>query len=119
MRDTGRKRWIERVDVERDVDGTIELQLYVADQVTHLDRLNAKLPYLLALISSERPDSHLHQARRELLFHDARERRRMRITIALKAVVNVGMRVEMKNVEVFILARKRSDDGVRDRGMRA
>ena len=110
MRNARRKRRIERVNVERDVNRRIKLELQVADQVAHLDRLNAKLPHLFALMCGERSDSHLHQSLHQPLFHDARKRRRVRITIALVVIVNIRMRVEVKDAQVFVLARKRSHD---------
>src|SRR5690349_12744088 len=107
MRYTGCERRIERVDIKRDVDWRIKLELQVADQITHLDRLNPKPPHLLTLIRGERSNPDLHQSLRKFLFHDPRERRCVRITITLVDVVNVRMRVEMKNAEIFVLARER------------
>lgn len=115
MRHPRRKRRIERVNIKRDVNWPIELQLQIPDQISHLDRLDTKLPHLFTLIRSERSNPNLHEALRKLLFHDPRERGSVRITITLIAVVNIRMRVEMKNVEVFVLARERSHDRRCDR----
>src|ERR1044072_1768013 len=115
MRHAGCKRRIERVNVERDVNRRIKLQLQIPDQVAHLDRLNAKLSHLFTLMSGERSYPYLDQSLHESLFHDARKGRSVRITIALVAVVNVRMRVEMKDAQVFVLARERSHDRVCDR----
>ena len=64
---------------------------------------------------SERPDPDLHESLHQFLFHDSRERRRVRMTITLVTVVNIRMRVEMKNTQIFVLARERSHDRIRDR----
>src|SRR5215218_6544499 len=107
MRHARRKRRIERVNVERDIDRSIKLQLQIPDQVTHLDRLNTKLSHLLPLIRGKRSDPDLHESLHQFLFHDAREWRGVRITIALISVVKIRMSVEMKNVQVFVLTRER------------
>src|SRR5215213_10582678 len=100
MRHAGRKRRIERVNVERNVNRCVKLQLQIPDQIPHLNRLNAKLSRLLTLIRSERSNPDLHESLCKFLFHDAREWRSVRITIALVAVVTVRMRAERRNAQV-------------------
>ena len=115
MRHSRRKRRIERIDVKRDVDRRIKLQLQIRRHVSHLDRLNPKLPHLFALVRCERPDPDLHQSLHQLLFHDSRKRRRVGITITLVTVVDIRMRVKVKHAQIFVFPGKRSDDRMRDR----
>src|SRR6185436_7546305 len=115
MRNSGCKRRIECIDVERDINRRIKLELQIRRHVSHLDRLNSKLPHLFALMRGESPDANLHQSLHQFLFHDSRERRRMRITIALITVVDIRMRVEVKYAQVIVFPRERSDDWMCDR----
>src|SRR5688572_6484585 len=57
----------------------------------------------------------LDQSLHQFLLHDARERRSVRITIALVMVVKIRMRVEVKQAEVFVLPRERPHDRMRNR----
>src|SRR6185436_2965164 len=115
MRNSRCKRGIECINVKRDIDRRIKLELQIRRHVSHLDRLNPELFYLVALVRSESPDADLHQSLHQSLFHDPRERRRMRITITLVAVVNIGMRVEVKYAQVFVFPCERSNDWMCDR----
>src|ERR1044071_177447 len=115
MRNSRRKRGIECINVERNINRRIKLELQIRRHVAHLDRLDSKLSHLFLLVRSESPDANLHQSLHELLFHDPRKRRRMRVTIPLVTVVNIGMRVEVKYAQVFVFPCERSDDWMCDR----
>ncbi len=60
-------------------------------------------------------DSYLDKTLCKLLFHDAGKRGGMRITIALKIVIKVGMCVEMQNTQVIIPTTEGLDDWVGNR----
>ena len=58
----------------------------------------------------ELKNADLHEARDEPLLHDPCERRRVRERVAVERVVEVRMRVEVKNAEVRVLSGEGADD---------
>src|SRR5260370_37794554 len=115
MRHTGSKGGVECINIEGDVNRRIELKLVVFVVAFHLQYFHSKSFYLFALMRIDCADSYLDKTLRELLFHDARKRGGMRITISLKVVIKVGMCIEMQNTQVSILTTEGLDDWVGNR----
>src|SRR6266851_4603158 len=115
MRHAGSKGGVECINIEGDVNRRIELKLVVVVIAFHLQYFHSKSFDLFALMLIDCADSYLDKTLYKLLFHDARKRGGMRITIALKIVIEVGMRIEMQNTQVIILTTEGLDDWVGNR----
>ena len=63
----------------------------------HLDRVDVEARDLIALMRRQRADADLHEAPAQFLLHDARERAGVRKAIALEFVVEIAVRVDVKD----------------------
>ena len=115
MRNPGRVRRIEHVHIERDVHRARSLQPRIGGKVSHLDHLHSKPLRLLPLMSIDGPNPDLHQPFRQPALHNPRKRAGMRPPVPLKLVIQIRMRIKMKNRQLGILLRHRFDDRKRNR----
>src|SRR6185295_6504502 len=91
---------VQRIQVYRDVDGCVEGDAQVIAHMAHLDDLDTEPARLRALMPAGRANPDLHQAIRESILHDPRERTRVRETVTLELVVEVRVRVDVKDREL-------------------
>src|SRR6185369_10171610 len=115
MRYSGRIRGIDSVDIERDVNRRGEFHPHIVPETARLESLDSEALHLLALMRRCRSNTDLNKSVGESLFHDARERRRMRSGVFLKIVINVRMRIEVKQRERGMATVYRSHDRMTDR----
>jgi len=108
------KRGIEPVYVEGNVDRTIKRKNQIVIPVLHLDHFYTKAVDLIALVTVQSANADLHQTLHQLFFHDSCERTSVRITIALELIIEIGMRVEMEDVQAWKFFREGSDYGYGD-----
>src|ERR1041385_856462 len=112
MRDARSEGRIKSIHIERDVDRRIEIEAEIIAPIFHLDDFNAEPCDLLPLMSGHRADADLDEPRDQSLFHNARERASVRITIALEFVIDIWMSVEVKNGQLRIFLAESSDDWI-------
>src|SRR5207248_2301475 len=115
VRYAGREGGVERVDVYRHIGRAPEARPFPRDPGTHVDHRDAVALGLRPLYGVHGPDPHLHQAIRETLLHDPRERAGVRIGVACELGIEIGVRVEVQHLESRVKPADRADDGVRDR----
>src|SRR5690606_26633074 len=102
MRHARRECRIESIDVERDVDRRLELQLHAIAPAAGFDHFHAKTFELLAMLIADSAQAYLHQPVRKPLLHDSCEWRRMRSRVVLIRVIDIGMRVDVQNREARV-----------------
>src|SRR5580704_17464868 len=115
MRDSRRKRRIEHIHIERNINWPVNSQPVVSGQSSHLDHFNAKSRRLLQLMPIHRPNPHLQQSLRQPLLHDARKRTRMRYPAPLELVIQIRMSVKMNDRQLWIAPRKCLQDWISNR----
>ena len=99
MRDPRREGWVQRVEIDRQIDRSIDRGARTRRPGAHVDDLDAESIRLETLMRVERADTDLHEAIRQPLLHDPREWTGVRVPIALELVVQVGVRVQMQHGE--------------------
>ena len=92
-----RIRWIQRIHVKRNISRPSSFQCLVRWKAAHFEYFDAEALGLLSLMSVEGSNSCLHQSPGQPRFHNARERTGMREAISLKLVIQIGVRIEMKD----------------------
>src|SRR5688572_10266416 len=97
MRDSRSVCRIDAVHVERDIDGRMKSQVDIVAKVACLDHFNFETFDLFPLMSGGRTNAYLNQTIGQAFLHDACKRRCMRTRIALKVVIDVGMRIEVQD----------------------
>src|SRR5437899_1831848 len=97
MRNTRRKRWIERVEIQRDVDRTVQIEWLAWLILAHRHDLHAKTVCLLALVRVHGANAHLHEPRRQSLLQDPREWAGMRSAAALELIIQIRVSINMQN----------------------
>src|SRR6267143_1744879 len=116
MRDGGGEGGIERVHVERDVDGSGEVEMRWVGQILYFENFHAVFFRLLVLVCVQGADADLDESMDELLFHDSRERAGGGVWIAFVIGVKIGMGIEMDEGDsgdaLTDRAEDRSGDGV-------
>src|SRR5204863_8469866 len=95
VRHAGREGRVEAVEVDRDVERTVEVRAHSRGPGAHVDHLDAEALDLGALAGAHRPDADLHESGDQPLLEDARERTSVRIAIVFEDVVEIGMRVDL------------------------
>src|SRR6266850_5042719 len=95
MGDAGGEGEIERVHVERDVDGSGEVEMRWVGQILYFENFPAVFFRLLVLVCVQGADADLDEAVDELDFHDSGERAGVGVGIAFVIGVEIGMGVEM------------------------
>src|SRR5580765_3901902 len=99
MRDPRRKCRIQHIHIKRHINWTVCLQLRVSREILHLHHLDAEPMSLLALMAARSPDADLHQPLGEATFHDPRKGTGMGQPVALKLVIQIGVRIKVKDGE--------------------
>ena len=99
MRNSRRIRWIQRIHVKRNISRPRSFQCLVRGKGAHFEYFDAKALGLLSLMLVEGSNSYLHQPRRQPRFHNARKRTSVREAISLELVIQIGMRIEMKDCQ--------------------
>src|SRR5262249_39960260 len=84
-------------------------------EIFHLDDLYAESFDLFALVARRRANADLDEPFYQTFFHNSRERAGVRVTITLKFVINVRVRVEMQDAQTRIFFREGFDDRVGNR----
>src|SRR6267142_1262551 len=115
MRHTRRKRRIERIYIKRDVHRRIKFKFVVFVVASHLHCFHPKSFHLFTLMRIDCSDAYLDKTLYQFVFHDACKRRSVGITIGLKIMVEVGMRIEMQNTQVTVFPVESFDYWVGDR----
>ena len=110
MRDAGREGGIEPVEVDADVERRVGDRHALRREIAHLDHLDSEPLRLRAAMGVERPDADLDQPARMPALHDPREGRGVAERIAFEIVVEIGMGVEMEDVERAVDSGERGDD---------
>ena len=115
VRHAGGERRIEHVQIDRNVERSVESEAAAGVPVAHLDDLHAELLGLRALVAVHRANPDLHQAPDDSQFHDPGERARVRQAATLEFVVEVRVSIELQDVQPFVHFRKGTNDRVADR----
>jgi hypothetical protein len=110
-----RKRGVKYIHIEADVDRSGEFEMLHYREMVHLENLDAEALRLFSLVRNHGANTDLNQFLRQALFHDPRERTRVRKAAALEFVVEIGMRVEVHDREVRKLLAHRSQNWISDR----
>src|SRR5260221_1102707 len=86
---------IERVHVERDVDGAGEVEMRRIGKIFYFENSHGIFFGLFVLVVVQRADTDLDEAMDELLFHDSSEGAGVGVRVAFVIGVKIGVRVEM------------------------
>ena len=114
MRDAGREGGIEAVEVDADVERRSRDRHALRREIAHLDHLDAEPRRLGAAMGVHRADAELDEAAGVAGLHDPRERRGVAERVALEIVIEIGMGVEMEDVQRAVNRGERGDDRAGD-----
>ena len=81
----------------------------------HVDHLDLKTIGLFALMTRHRANPNLHEPSGEMLLHDPRKRTGMRIRVAVERIVEIGVRVDVKNGQTLHRSAHGANRGERNR----
>ena len=99
VRDTGCKGRIKRIEIQRQIDRSVEPQLADVEAMTHLVNLDAETFGLRPLVGIQCAYADLHQPGDLAAFHQPREGRCVAERVATHIVIQVRMRIDMKQVQ--------------------
>ncbi len=115
MRHAGRVGRVQRVDVHRKIDRRRQVEPKFLAAATGLDNLDAETLELVAVMIVDGAKPHLNQTIGKLLFHDPGKRRGVGSRVTLVCVVDIGVRIDMKNGQAGVTATYGAHDRMRDR----
>ena len=115
VRDPGRERRVEPVQVDRDVHIALDTWPRAIGPRAHVDLLDAEACRLFAPMARHRPDADLHEPDGQALLQNPRERTGVREAIAFEFVIEIGVGVDLENGQVPERLPHRSHDRIRDR----
>ena len=99
VRDTGCKGRIKRIEIQRQIDRSVEPQLADVEAMAHLVNLDAETFGLRPLVGIQCADADLHQPGDLAAFHQPRKGRCVAERVAAHIVIQVRMRIDMKQVQ--------------------
>ena len=114
VRNTGSERRVERIQVDADVKRCGRDRHLIRCEASHFHDLDPEPLRLLAAMRVERTDSDLDEACRKSPLHDPGERRRMAERIALEIVIEIGVSIEMQDVQLPMMLGQARDDRIGD-----
>ncbi|ESX92451.1 hypothetical protein X755_26025 [Mesorhizobium sp. LNJC405B00] len=95
MRHAGRTSRVEAVEIDREIDRRLEIELQILAEMPRLDHFDAEALELVTKFIIEGAQADLDQPVGQSLLQDAREGRGVGPPVALIGIVDVGMGVDL------------------------
>ena len=114
MRHSWRVSRVKRVDVHRNIDWRRNIEPDIPATASSLDNLDAETLELVTMMIVDGAQSHLNQTVCKALFHDPGKRRRVGSQVALVSMINIRVRINMKDGQFGLTATYGAHDRMSD-----